>query len=252
MHTNHPFTLLTSPIIIWMLKLKQHHQIQHKQGQFFGQSQAVQTACINNIVHLALGLIWPSGRALAISQPLFSTLCFHFTAKRSRNMKAGPCQQPHVCNTKLRVSHIKTRCKGNTSLHKGPQPFQNHTQLPWKQKQEMAEQLCPCCLWGTDSGMLPLWLHTSGRAVSGQSWPGVTSSEAAWASQRLHTIPCPQLQDTARQEQGLGCTERQGTPTAALDHKHKNALHHKQTATVCSQCKTQGQWFGHFDHIFIL
>lgn len=60
----------------------------------------------------------------SFSQPLFSTLCFHFTAKRSPNVKAGPRQQPRVCSTNLRVSHTKTRCKGNSGLHKGPQPFQ--------------------------------------------------------------------------------------------------------------------------------
>lgn len=101
--------------------------------------------------------------------------------------------------------------RGHQQFTQRPTAFPNHTQLPWKQKQEMAEQLCPCCLWGTDSGQLPLHMAIiSPRAGSGQSWPGDSTSKAT--GQRLHTLPAPSCTDTASQEQGGGCTEEQAHP----------------------------------------
>lgn len=162
------------------------------------------------------------------SQPLLTTLCFHFTVKRSQNVKAVPQQQQHICSTKLRVSHTKARCEGKSGLHKGPQPFQTiHNCLEnksrkWQSRfvhaasgqQTQACSLCDCT-WKpshpglsvakADLGTPPVRQHGQGRGCT-----------------PLLALSCT---DTARLEQGHGCTKRQGTPTAALDHEHKNALH---------------------------
>lgn len=108
-------------------------------------------------------------------------------------MKAVPRQQPQVCSTKLRISHTQTRWKGNSGLHKGPQPFQTiHKYLGNRSRKwqssfvhaAFGEQTCSLCNC-TWEGII------SSRAVSGQSWPGDTS-EAPRGSHRLHIIAHPQ------------------------------------------------------------
>lgn len=150
------------------------------------------------------------------SQPLFSTLCFRFTEKRSRNVKAVPRQQPHVCSTKLRVLHTKARCEGNSGLHKGPQPFQTYTttlktkagngraalfMLPLGNRLRHAPSV-------TAHGNRLIWGWSAAKADLG-------TAPARHRGQAKGCTPLPALSctDTASQEQGLGCTESQSTPT---------------------------------------
>lgn len=152
------------------------------------------------------------------SQPSFSTLCLHFTAKRSQNVKAMPRQQPCLQHKTEGFTHWD-KVWGRQWFTQRPIAFPNHTQLPWKQKQKMAEQLCPCCLWGTDSGQLPLHMAIiSPRVGSGQSWPG----------------------DTPARQQGRGCTHC--LPPAAQTQPARNrglaAQRNKHTHN-CSGAQTQ-------------
>lgn len=152
------------------------------------------TDCLH-LQHSAPG----SGSPLALrqgssnfSQPSFSTLCFHFTkVKRSQNVKVVPCQQPHVCSTKLKFSHPKARCEGTSSLHKGLQASQTiHNYLENRSRKWQSSfvhaafgeqtQACSLCAWQS-------------------SHPGLTVAKLTWGqhqqgsrAEAAHTA-CPQL-----------------------------------------------------------
>lgn len=148
------------------------------------------TDCLH-VQHSAPG----SGSPLALkqgssnfSQPSFRTLCFHFTAKTSWNMKVVLCQQPHVCSRKPKVSHTKARCEGNSDLHNGPQPFQTiHNYLENKSRKWQSSFVHAAFGEQTVHG---------NHLIQGCQWPKLTWGQhqrRSRASQRLHTIACPQL-----------------------------------------------------------
>lgn len=225
MHTNHVFTLLTSPIIIWMLKLQQHHQIQHRQGQFFGQSQAAQIACIHNIEHLALGLLWLLSSALATSASHYLAHCVFASRKKGPEMwrlchassHTSAAQNWGFCTLRQGVRATVVYTKAH-SLSK-------RTQLPWKQRQEMAEQLCSCCLWGIDSGMLPLWLHTGIVSSGAGQRPKLTWGQHQWGTMGKpkaahHCLPSAAQTQPAR-SRGLAAQRAKAHPQCSAPQTQK-------------------------------
>lgn len=199
-----------------MLKLQQHHQIQHGQGQFFGQSQAAQTAYIHNIEHLALGLLWLLGSALAASASHYLAHCAFASQQK------GP-KTWRLCHASSHMSAaqnwgfctLRQGVRATVVYTKAHSPSKR-TQLPWKQRQEMAEQLCSCCLWGIDSGMLPLTAHGNHLIwgwLAAKADLGTPPARQRGQARGCTLLPALSCTDTASQEQGLGCTESQSTPT---------------------------------------
>lgn len=143
------------------------------------------------------------------SQTLFSTLCFHFTAKCPETQRLCHSSS-HVCSTKLTVSHTEAKCEGDSGLHRGPQPFQTVHYLENKGRK-----------WQSSSVRAAFGELTQACSLCDCTWqsspPGLPAAKADLGTpparhhgQARGCTPLPALSstDTAR-----SCSESQGTPT---------------------------------------
>lgn len=207
----------------------------------------------STIVHLALGLLWPLGRALTTSATHYLTLsALASQTKGLKRWRLGhisshrPAAQNwgfHTLRQNVRATVVYTKA------HSLSKPYT--TTLKTKAGNGRAAlSMLPL---GNRLRHAPSVTAHGNHLIHSCYWPKLTWGPHQQGPARGCTpLPALSCTDTASQEQGLGCTERQDTPTTARDHKHKNALHHNERATARSQCKTQVEWLGHFDHIFIL